>query len=232
MFLLGLRWFNRTPFSSRLLTTPSLLPPPAHYYATGIPGLQTRSRWGPLLSSLATAPPGAEPPGGTREAKREDKQGSDGFIYIDGSCLDNTGSRSVGSKAAGGIGIYFGAGDGRNLSEGYSGPPPTTNQRTELWAFVRALEITRQSPAPAPAEVIRIRSDSTYLVKAINQWIHRWVANGWITTNGRPPLNLDLFRTIHQQLRLLKKEGRHITLEYVPRERNRHADELAKTGSA
>ena len=71
-------------------------------------------------------------------------------IYTDGSSLGNG---QLG--AVGGVGVYFGPGDGRNLSEALTGTRQT-NQRAELTALQRALEL-----APRDRKIV-IYSDSNY----------------------------------------------------------------------
>ena len=77
-------------------------------------------------------------------------------IFTDGSCKRN-GSQS----AYGGIGVYFGDLDERNVCEAV--PPmslgrPVTNQMTELLAMLRALEqIIESNRSP-----VQIYSDSSY----------------------------------------------------------------------
>jgi ribonuclease HI len=89
-------------------------------------------------------------------------------IYCDGACSANGGKRA---RAA--IGVYFGAGDPRNLSERMDpGKYRQTNQAAELLAAVRALEAVAKG---ATAEVV---TDSAYVVKGMNEWRHAWKQSG------------------------------------------------------
>jgi len=65
------------------------------------------------------------------------------------------------------------------------------NGRMELYAVVNALRYLNQ---PCFVEVI---SDSVYVVKGINEWIHRWVYNGWKSSTTRQTIaNQDLWQEL------------------------------------
>ncbi|KAB8240450.1 hypothetical protein BDV35DRAFT_124093 [Aspergillus flavus] len=76
-------------------------------------------------------------------------------IYTDGSSLKN--GRAL---ASAGVGVYFGPGDNRNVSEPLKGSRQT-NQRAELTAILRALDI-----APRHRDVT-IFTDSQYAIKCV-----------------------------------------------------------------
>ncbi|KAJ9055303.1 hypothetical protein DSO57_1005128 [Entomophthora muscae] len=76
-------------------------------------------------------------------------------IYTDGS---SRGNGKLGARA--GVGVFFGEGDLRNVSERLIGQPQT-NQRAELTAAIRALE------KATPGKRIEIRTDSRYLINGI-----------------------------------------------------------------
>ncbi|KAG5985273.1 hypothetical protein E4U55_007375 [Claviceps digitariae] len=105
-------------------------------------------------------------------------------IYTDGSSLANgrTGSRA-------GVGVYFGDADARNVSERLVGDPQT-NQRAELMAMLRALEI-----APL-GQTVQIISDSQYSIKCLTEWALGWKSKGWKTATGEDVKNQDIIRAI------------------------------------
>lgn len=70
-------------------------------------------------------------------------------VFCDGSCRNKVG----------GVGVYFGPDDPRNVSERL--PAPCTNQRAELTAIIRVLEATKE-------DKVHIFSDSEYGVLGIN----------------------------------------------------------------
>ncbi|KAK2813294.1 hypothetical protein FQN50_000608 [Emmonsiellopsis sp. PD_5] len=113
-------------------------------------------------------------------------------IYTDGSALKN-GSTS----ARAGVGVYFGPGDeSRNLSEPLQGSRQT-NQRAELTAITRALDI-----APRHRDVT-IFTDSKYAINCVTVWYLKWQRNKWMTAKDKPVENKDLIQSI-----LVKMEER------------------------
>lgn len=104
-------------------------------------------------------------------------------------------------------------------------PAPTTNNRMELMAAIRALEsLTR------PATV-RIHTDSTYVRSGITSWLAAWKRNGWLTAARQPVKNADLWR------RLEAACARHqVTWHWVKghsgHPENERADALANKGIA
>ncbi|KAK0702426.1 ribonuclease H-like domain-containing protein [Apiosordaria backusii] len=102
--------------------------------------------------------------------------------------LDN-GAVPGNGKAIGGIGVWFGDNDPRNISERLAGPVQTS-QRAELTAIVRALQaLDVDSP-------IEIRTDSQYAIDCVTKWCDVWIKNGWKTTEHMPVKNADLIKAI------------------------------------
>ncbi|KAJ1338179.1 ribonuclease HI [Microdochium nivale] len=109
-------------------------------------------------------------------------------VYTDGS------SRSNGRvNAVAGVGVYFGVGDPRNISERLAGSPQTNN-RAELTAVLRALE---QVPLH---QGIRIYSDSNYSIKCATEWYRNWQKNGWRKSTGDAVENNDLIKAIRAKI--------------------------------
>ncbi|OJJ44151.1 hypothetical protein ASPZODRAFT_840718 [Penicilliopsis zonata CBS 506.65] len=103
-------------------------------------------------------------------------------IYTDGSSLRN------GSKlASAGVGVYFGPGDERNVSEPLKGSRQT-NQRAELTAILRAIDI-----APRHRDVT-IFTDSRYAIDCVTVWYIKWRRNHWMTADNKPVENKDLLK--------------------------------------
>lgn len=104
-------------------------------------------------------------------------------VYTDGSSLSNGRAGAVA-----GVGVWFGEGDKRNVSERLQGEPQT-NQRAELTAVLRALE-----KVPLDQK-IRIFSDSKYSISCVDEWSVNWQKNNWMTANG-PVKNRDIIEAI------------------------------------
>ena len=87
------------------------------------------------------------------------------FLYTDGA--------SSGNPGPGGFGVVLKCGNlRREISGGFA---CTTNNRMELLAVITGLEAIKWEHAD-----VEIWSDSTYVVKAINEgWLRGWEAKGW-----------------------------------------------------
>ena len=67
---------------------------------------------------------------------------------------------------------------------------PQTNQRAELAAILRALQIVPQ------IQSVEITTDSSYSINCCKQWVNSWIKNGWKTSTGGQVLNKDLVESI------------------------------------
>lgn len=144
-------------------------------------------------------------------------------VYTDGSALGN------GTKdARAGIGVFWGAGDPRNVSEPLR-DLRATNQRAELTAALRALKDGRDVAS------LEIRTDSRYTINCATEWLPRWLANGFCTFDGKAAKNEDLIRAISTELDKRAADGRSVRWTYVPAHSghagNEAADRLARDGA-
>ncbi len=98
-------------------------------------------------------------------------------IFTDGACQGNPGP--------GGWGAILRFGDEERQLSG--GEPGTTNNRMELLAAIRALEILKR-----PCRVV-VTTDSQYLMKGVTEWMPVWKQNGWRTSSKKPVRNQDLW---------------------------------------
>ena len=101
-------------------------------------------------------------------------------IFTDGACSGNPGP--------GGWGAILRSGP--HEKEIWGGEPHTTNNRMELLAVIRALELLKRPV------VARVHTDSQYVQKGISEWIHGWKARGWKTAAKDPVKNADLWREL------------------------------------
>ncbi|HJV27819.1 MAG TPA: ribonuclease HI [Aromatoleum sp.] len=101
-------------------------------------------------------------------------------IFTDGACSGNPGP--------GGWGAILRS--GQHEKEIWGGEPQTTNNRMELLAVIRALELLKRPVAA------RVHTDSQYVQKGISEWIHGWKARGWKTAAREPVKNADLWREL------------------------------------
>jgi len=102
-------------------------------------------------------------------------------IYTDGACSGNPGPGGWGA-------VLRYAGHELELHGGEAAP--TTNNRMELMAAIKALEtLTRPS-------VVRLHTDSSYVRNGITSWLPGWKRNGWRTASKQAVKNEDLWRRL------------------------------------
>jgi len=68
----------------------------------------------------------------------------------------------------------------------------TTNNRMELTAAIEALAALKRACR------VRLTTDSEYLRQGITQWLPRWKANGWRTSQRQPVKNQDLWQRLDE----------------------------------
>lgn len=151
-------------------------------------------------------------------------------IYTDGACLYN-GS----PQAKAGIGIFFGDGSPRNVSD----PVPNglveadcypTNQLAELYAISRAMEICIADASIRNSNII-IYTDSKYGINCLTRWITAWEKNHWIlSSSGKPVKHQNLLKCMKIQMSQLCITFQHV-LGHKGIYGNEMADKLACSGA-
>ena len=68
----------------------------------------------------------------------------------------------------------------------------TTNNFCELFAILKALEYVISNNILE----CQIYSDSTYVVKGINEWMNKWIDKGWHGSNGHQIKNIELWKDV------------------------------------
>jgi ribonuclease HI len=101
-------------------------------------------------------------------------------IYTDGACKGNPGP--------GGWGAVLILGDSEK--EMFGGESPTTNNRMELTAVIKALGALKRACS------VDLYTDSQYVRHGITAWIHNWKKNGWKTADRKPVKNADLWQAL------------------------------------
>jgi ribonuclease HI len=132
-------------------------------------------------------------------------------IWTDGACSGNPGP--------GGWGAVLRYGEHEKELSGAEAA--TTNNRMELMAAIEALSALKQP------SVVRLHTDSKYVMDGLTKWIHGWKKNGWKTADKKPVKNEDLWR------KLDAANARHqVTWKWVKGHSddvmNDRADELAR----
>ncbi len=138
-------------------------------------------------------------------------------IFTDGACRGNPGP--------GGWGALLRFGD--DEKELCGGEAETTNNRMELMAVIQALSALKR-----PCDVI-LTSDSTYVLKGIQEWMPSWKKRGWKTAAKKPVKNVDLWKLLDDAIkghtidwRWVKGHSGHAENEIADQLANRGIDEL------
>lgn len=110
-------------------------------------------------------------------------------IYTDGACSGNPGKGGWGAVL-----VYNGVEKEISGAEMH-----TTNNRMELTAVIEALQLLKE-----PCEV-ELTTDSKYVCDAVNKgWVYGWKKKGWIKSDKKPALNVDLWEELLKQLNIHK----------------------------
>lgn len=127
-------------------------------------------------------------------------------LYSDGSSLGNPGPGGYG-----GILVYK-----NTRKEFFGGELHTTNNRMELLGVIIGLEMLKE---PCRVEVI---SDSSYVVKAINEWLA-----GWIKKEFKNVKNIDLWERYIIASKPHRVHGTWVR-GHIGHPENERCDQLAK----
>ncbi|KAL9101525.1 MAG: hypothetical protein Q9163_003221 [Psora crenata] len=167
----------------------------------------------------------------TQEQRQATKPGPTGGS-LTGPIRVHTDGSSLGNGTAGafaGIGVYFGPRDKRNVSEMLPGARQT-NQRAELAAILRALEMV-----PRNRDVVII-TDSRYSIDCVTNWHVNWRRNGWKNTAGKAVENRDIIENVLAKIQERDGLGVQTDFEWIKGhstcEGNIQADKLATVALA
>jgi ribonuclease HI len=132
-------------------------------------------------------------------------------IFTDGACSGNPGP--------GGWAAILRS--GKHEREISGGAAATTNNRMELLAVINALNALKATSD------VTVHTDSRYVMDGATQWLKRWKANGWKTSDKKPVRNDDLWRALDTAMSAHKVSWRWVRghSDHVDNER---ADALAR----
>ena len=107
-------------------------------------------------------------------------------VYTDGACSGNPGPGGWGAI------LRF-----QGIEKEITGfERETTNNRMELTAAIQGLSRLKE-----PC-LVDLYTDSQYLSKAINEgWLQNWKKKGWVKSDKKPVLNVELWQALDEQLR-------------------------------
>lgn len=133
------------------------------------------------------------------------------IIYTDGAALGNPGPGGYGA-------VLMFQGKGKEIAEGYK---HTTNNRMELLAVIKALQLIKQ-----PGYKVEIYTDSKYVRDAIELgWLWNWQKKGWVKVK-----NPDLWKALIP-LYQLHKPRLHWVKGHAGNVWNERCDELATSAA-
>ncbi len=105
-----------------------------------------------------------------------------------------------------------------------------TNNYAEVKAFLNALKISRLHGVNS----LRVITDSEYTIKAVTKFRSIWENNGFITSQGQPVKNKELFQALFTEYDHCIASGISITCNWIKGHQdhpgNYHADMLATIG--
>lgn len=132
-------------------------------------------------------------------------------IFTDGACSGNPGPGGWGAI------LRYSTAE-KELS---GGAAETTNNRMELTGVISALAALKE-----PCQVL-LTTDSKYVVDSITKgWVYGWKKRGWVKSDKKPALNVDLWE---QLLPLLERHK--VTFHWVKghagHPENERCDQLA-----
>ena len=139
-------------------------------------------------------------------------------LYCDGACLGNPGPGGWGFL------LRVATPEGPKEKEGSGAERDTTNNRMELLAAIRGLELLSR-----PCTVA-LYSDSQYVVKGIQSWISGWKRKGWKKADGKPVLNLELWQALDAQCLRHRIEA-HWVKGHAGHAENERVDQLASAAA-
>lgn len=117
-------------------------------------------------------------------------------IFGDGACSGNPGK--------GGWATIIATPDGE-VQELGGREVSSTNNRMELMAVIRGLEASRSWDVPT-----LVYTDSTYVIRGITQWIWGWMKKGWVTAEGKPVANAELWKLLLSAVGKRKVEWKYV----------------------
>ena len=122
------------------------------------------------------------------------------YIYTDGACSGNPGP--------GGYVALIIYGDLEEKISGYD--PETTNNRMEMMAVIKALNSIKGRINEDT--IVKIISDSDYVVKGLQEWLPGWKKRGWKTADRKAVKNQDLWKELDSlvsefRIELIKVKG-------------------------
>jgi ribonuclease HI len=132
-------------------------------------------------------------------------------VFTDGACLGNPGPGGWAAL------LRFGAREKKLVGA----EADTTNNRMELMAAIAGIEALKRACA------VVVTTDSQYVRRGVEEWMPRWKANGWKTSDKRPVKNRDLWERLDAALASHEVRWRWVK-GHAGHEENERVDVLAR----
>jgi len=139
-------------------------------------------------------------------------------VFTDGACSNNG---KVGAKAS--WACWFP--EHPNISKSGHVIEQQTNQRGELTAIQKAVEISLTSFDPAETNLL-IFTDSMYSKNCLTQWLPNWIRKDWKNTQGAPVAHRDIIEKTATSL----SKFRSFSISYV-KAHTGSSDDLSKNNA-
>lgn len=86
-----------------------------------------------------------------------------------------------------------------------------TNNVAELTAMLKALNWLNGKGIHKAL----LMTDSRYVCDGLNDWIHKWISNGWTKVDGEPVANHELWRELVAARQRLEDQGMEVQIEWI-----------------
>lgn len=159
---------------------------------------------------------------------KTEAESADGFTYMGDSVVvytDGCCSANGKSSARAGIGVYWGPRHPLNVSDRLEGRQ--TNQRAEIQAACRALELAKQNNI----HKLVLYTDSKFTINGVTSWVKSWKLNGWKLKSGGSVINKDDFIQLDRLNSELQVTWMHIP-GHAGFHGNEEADRLSREGAS
>ncbi len=131
-------------------------------------------------------------------------------IFTDGACKGNPGPGGWAAL------LRYGARE----QEISGAERETTNNRMELTAAIRALEVLKRKCR------VQVTTDSEYVKNGITVWLPQWKLRNWKTAGRKPVKNMDLWQQL-EALTLVHEVSWHWVRGHSGHPENERMDQLA-----
>lgn len=119
-------------------------------------------------------------------------------LYTDGACSGNPGP--------GGWGFVLVDFENKKIFESGGGEKSTTNNRMEMTAIIEGLK----EASSKKIDTLLVLTDSTYVIRGYTQWRFGWKKRGWVTAEGQPVSNQDLWEELDKAGSKIKIDWRYV----------------------